>query len=231
MVPHFKNLLGIGEPSARSILSVTRRVVARAVMACGILAVTVGASSLPQAEFSVEFPDAVLSQSQQNGIRLIRLDGIITNATARQLSDALRSLPRHVPVELELVSPGGFTSPGYRMIDLILAERQAGRTVATRVRSGEFCESMCVALYLAGNPRYAAPDAEFMVHAPRHAALPLSTLRSTRQMVDRLISLGASPDWVGSVHQAGGFSGTADYRIRAQELTAIQANVVTSISH
>ena len=133
------------------------------------------------------------------------------------------------PVVVELSSPGGFTTAGYRMIDLVLAERRAGRPVATRVIDGQSCESMCVGLYLAGYPRYAAPTAEFMVHAPRLAENGRMTLRSTDQMVKRLVALGAAPAWIERVRAAGGFSGSLDYRDRADHLTAVGANIVTHL--
>lgn len=176
-----------------------------------------------------EFPDAMLVRVDQAGSTVLRLDGIITPGAEQRFTDALHSLPKGRPVVVELNSPGGFTTAGYRMIDLVLAERQAGRPIATRVVGGQSCESMCVGLYLAGYPRYAAPTAEFMVHAPRLAENGRMTLRSTDTMVKRLVALGASPIWIEQVKAAGGFSGNLDYRDRADHLAAVGANVVTDL--
>lgn len=178
---------------------------------------------------SDEFPDATLVRVEQAGSSLLRVDGIITPGVEQRFAEALRSLPPGKPVVVELSSPGGFTAAGYRMIDLMLAERNAGRPIATRVKGGESCESMCVGLYLAGYPRYAAPTAEFMVHAPRLAENGRMTLRSTDAMVKRLVSLGASKRWIETVRAAGGFSGAVDYRERADRLTAEGANIVTDL--
>jgi len=178
---------------------------------------------------STEFPDATLVRVDQAASTVLRLDGIITPGAEQRFTDALRSLPTGKPVVIELSSPGGFTTAGYRMIDAVLAERQAGRQVATRVMDGQSCESMCVGLYLAGYPRYAAPSAEFMVHAPRLAENGRMTLRSTDVMVKRLVSLGVSPGWIEQVKAAGGFSGNLDYRDRADHLAAIGANIVTDL--
>lgn len=183
----------------------------------------------PAAPASAEFPDAILSRSDQGEATVLRLDGIITPGAERRFVDALHALPARHPVVVELSSPGGFTAAGYRMIDAVLAERQGGRPVATRVRDGDSCESMCVGLYLAGFPRYAAPRAEFMVHAPRMAENGRMTMRSTQAMVQRLVSLGASPAWIQRVTAAGGFSGTRDYRETADRLTADGANIVTDL--
>ena len=183
----------------------------------------------PAAPASAEFPDATMSRSDQDEATVLRLDGIITPGAERRFIDALKALPALRPVVVELSSPGGFTAAGYRMIDAVLAERQGGRPVATRVRDGESCESMCVGLYLAGYPRYAAPRAEFMVHAPRMAENGRMTMRSTQRMVQRLVSLGASPAWIQRVTAAGGFSGARDYRDTADRLTADGANIVTDL--
>jgi len=183
----------------------------------------------PSAPPSAEFPDAAVSRSDQGAATVLRLDGIITVGAEQRFVETLRGLPAGRPLVVELSSPGGFTSAGYRMIDAVLAERQAGRPVATRVRDGESCESMCVGLYLAGYPRYAAPNAEFMVHAPRMAENGRMTMRSTQTMVQRLVTLGASPVWIERVKAAGGFSGATDYREKADRLTADGANIVTEL--
>ncbi|CAO3357746.1 hypothetical protein [Azospirillum melinis] len=178
---------------------------------------------------SSEFPDAAMSRNDQGDVTVLRLDGIITPGAERSFLDALHALPARRPLVIELSSPGGFTAAGYRMIDAVLAERKGGRPVATRVRDGESCESMCVGLYLAGYPRYAAPRAEFMVHAPRMAENGRMTLRSTQMMVERLVSLGASQSWIERVKAEGGFSGARDHRETADRLTADGANIVTDL--
>ena len=174
-------------------------------------------------------PDAEMVRIDHAEATVLRIDGIITKGLERRFAETLRGLPAGRPLVVELDSPGGFTTAGYRMIDLMLAERAAGRTIATRVNGGESCESMCVGVYLAGYPRYAAPSAEFMVHAPRMADSGRMTLRTTDTMVKRLVALGASEGWVARVKEAGGFSGKTDYRTRADRLTAERANVVTEL--
>lgn len=183
----------------------------------------------PAAPSPSEYPDAAMSRDDQGDITILRLDGIITPGAEHSFVDALHTLPARRPLVIELSSPGGFTAAGYRMIDAVLAERQGGRPVATRVRDGDSCESMCVGLYLAGYPRYAAPRAEFMVHAPRMAENGRMTIRSIQMMVDRLVSLGASPAWIQRVTAEGGFSGARDYRETADRLSADGANIVTDL--
>ncbi|MGQ9365229.1 hypothetical protein [Azospirillum sp. ST 5-10] len=176
------------------------------------------------------FPDAAMVRTDHGDATVLRIDGIITEGLEHRFTEALQGLPAGRKLVVELDSPGGFTAPGYRMIDLMLAERAAGRPVATRVNSGESCESMCVGVYLAGYPRYADPSAEFMVHAPRASDTGFMTLRTTRDMVERLVSLGAAEGWIARVRRAGGFSGKLDYRTRADRLTAEKANIVTVLT-
>lgn len=174
-------------------------------------------------------PDARIVVSGSAEGTTVRIDGVITRGVERRLDGLFAALPPNRPVTLELASPGGFTSAGHAIIDRILSERKNGRTVATRVRAGEFCESMCVGLFQAGSPRYAAPSAEFMVHAPRIHESGQVTLRASRTMMARLQSLGASPDWLAHVRDTGGFSGAEDHRETARDLVAENANIVTDL--
>ncbi|HYG90209.1 MAG TPA: hypothetical protein VD978_28585 [Azospirillum sp.] len=210
------------------------RVVARVTFLTALLAATATGSAMAETAAvgrpgTPSLPDAAVFQTVSDGTAVLRIDGIITKGAEQRFSDIMRALPRSLPVVIELSSPGGFTSAGYRMIDLVLAERGNGRPVATRVRGGESCESMCVGVFLAGYPRYAAPSAEFMVHAPRLAEDGRMTLRTTTIMVSRLMSLGASKNWIEHVKAVGGFSGAMDYRETADSLTATGANVVTHL--
>lgn len=181
------------------------------------------------ASASSSLPDARVIVSGSSLETTIRIDGVITRGVEQRLNSLFAALPPNRPVTLELVSPGGFTSAGHAIIDRILSERKNGRAIATRVRAGEFCESMCVGLFQAGSPRYAAPNAEFMVHAPRLRDSGQITLRASLTMMARLKSLGASADWVDHVRDTGGFSGAEDHRETARDLVAENANVVTDL--
>lgn len=160
---------------------------------------------------------------------VIRIEGVISRPLEAEVLAAFDALPKGRPLLVDLDSPGGYTAAGYAIIDRMLAERKAGRIVATRVGRSKACESMCVGLFLAGHPRYAAPDAQFMVHAPRLRSGGGIPLKATRAMVERLGLLGASPEWLARVRIAGGFSGATDHRESARELMTDNANVVTQL--
>jgi ATP-dependent protease ClpP protease subunit len=178
---------------------------------------------------SETLPSALVTFDPQADAALLRVDGIITSQVAQSFSDILDSLPAGQPVMLELNSPGGYTTAGYALIDRIEAERSRGRAIATRVRGGESCESMCFGVFMAGHPRYAQPAAQFMVHAPRGLNSGTVTLRSTGRMIDRMLSLGVDAAWIQKVAASGAFDGTIDHRETAAELAAENANVVTDL--
>ncbi len=185
---------------------------------------------VPSAPAEAELRSGTLTLSALgDGSYALRLDGVITPEVAARFNGLLDRLPAGAPLLLELRSPGGYTSAGYSMIDRVMAEREAGRPVSTRVGRGDYCESMCVGLFMVGETRVAAPDAEFMVHAPRGLTSGAVTVRSVQRMMDRLRQLGASEEWLRRVEAAGGFSGRVDYRVPAAQLAADRAGVVTAL--
>lgn len=175
-------------------------------------------------------PTAKVSVQEGGQATVIRIDGIITPELGDRFATVMDSLPAGRPLLLELNSPGGYTSAGYAMIDRLLAERGRGRRIATRVKGGESCESMCVGLFLAGQPRYASADAVFMVHAPRGLYSGTVTVKSTGRMIERLVDLGASAAWIERVKAQGGFSGSVDHRETAAQLVANGSNIVTDLT-
>lgn len=181
------------------------------------------------ARASVERYHGTVTERAEAGRALIRVDGVITASVATAFSDALDALPAGRPVTVELDSPGGFTRAGYAMIEAILARRAGGAEVATRVLGEDACESMCVGVFMAGERREAGPEARFMVHSPRSDSTGLVSTRATRDMVDRLVSLGAADGWIRRVSAAGAFSGRAEHKESAAELYRGGANVVTEL--
>jgi ATP-dependent Clp protease, protease subunit len=182
---------------------------------------------------AVEPPDSryfgAVSQSENGDQVILRIEGVITSAVAHDFIDRLETLPALRPTTIELDSPGGFTEAGYAVIESILYQRRRGRPIATVVHGNSGCKSMCVGIYMAGFPRYADPNAQFMVHAPRGEKTGLVGVRATREMIDRLASLGVSPDWLKHVQRSGGFSGRVDFPQSARELVGTGANIVTGL--
>jgi len=160
---------------------------------------------------------------------LVRITGVITPDVAADFIEALDATPARHPVVVELDSPGGYVKAGFAMVDAMLRARSAGRSVTTQVRGAASCESMCFGVYMAGFPRRAEVGATFMVHAPRDERSGAMSLRTTNEMISRLIGLGTAPAWIHTVAERGGFSGRMDFVARAEELARSGANVVTEL--
>lgn len=183
----------------------------------------------PPASPEERVPSALLVLGGDDDVTHLRLDGIITPDVADRFELVLDSLPAGRRLVLQLNSPGGYTGAGYAMIDRLQQERAQGRAIDTSVQAGDACESMCFGLFMAGDHRYAAAAAEFMVHAPRSLAAGTVTLRSTGRMIERIRSLGADTGWLERITAEGAFSGLADHRETAAQLAAENANVVTDL--
>ncbi|WP_448192235.1 ATP-dependent Clp protease proteolytic subunit [Azospirillum sp. sgz301742] len=160
---------------------------------------------------------------------VVRVTGVITPDVAADFIDALDTAPASRPVVVELDSPGGYVKAGYAMVDAMLRARGTGRSITTLVRHDSTCESMCFGVFMAGFPRRAEVGAYFMVHAPRDERSGALSLRTTNEMIARLIGLGTSQAWIHTVSERGGFSGRLDFGIRAEELARNGANVVTEL--
>lgn len=170
-----------------------------------------------------------VERADEAGQTVLRVGGAITPDVAADFIDALDTIPAGRPVVVELDSPGGYVKSGFAMVDAMLRARSAGRSVSTLVRGEGACESMCFGVYMAGNPRRAEVGATFMVHAPRDERSGAMSLRTTNEMITRLIGLGTSQSWIHTVSERGGFSGRTDYVVRAEELVQSGANVVTDL--
>lgn len=66
-------------------------------------------------------------------------------------------------IVLALSSPGGSVDQGAEVVRLLSKIRQT-HLLVTSVEDGGICASMCVPVYLQGQERIAAADAEFMFH-------------------------------------------------------------------
>ena len=193
-----------------------------------LLTVLILLASLPGAAQASDM-DGRVTRTVEADHTVVRVTGAITFDAAAGFIQALESAPASRPVVVELDSPGGYVRAGFAMIDAMLRYRSAGRAIATLVRADSSCESMCFGVFMAGHPRRAQAGAYFMVHAPRDERSGAMSLKTTNEMMTRLVGLGTSPSWIHMVAERGGFSGRMDYGTRAEELARSGANVVTEL--
>lgn len=186
-------------------------------------------TSLPCAAQAADDMTGSVTQSIEAERTVVRVTGVITPDVAADFIDALDTTPASRPVVVELDSPGGYVKAGYAMVDAMLRARSSGRSIVTLVRHESTCESMCFGVFMAGFPRRAEVGAYFMVHAPRDERSGALSLRTTNEMIARLIGLGTSQAWIHTVSERGGFSGRTDFGARAEDLARSGANVVTEL--
>jgi ATP-dependent protease ClpP protease subunit len=110
---------------------------------------------------------------------------------------------------LTLASPGGSLDQGADVVRLL---RRIGETheLVTNVDAGDMCASMCVPVYLQGQRRIAAADAEFMFHEVNFrdffskeadSSVPQSSIGTeTDRLFDKYFeSAGVSQSWLSRV--------------------------------
>jgi len=119
-------------------------------------------------------------------------------------------------IVLALSSPGGSLDQGEDVVRLLRKIRQT-HTLITTVGEGAICASMCVPVYVQGQERTAAADAEFMFHEvlfrdffskDADSSVPASSISSeTDRFFDKYFAeAGVSQTWIRKVRTdiAGG---------------------------
>lgn len=97
---------------------------------------------------------------------VIEYDGPIAHpmaANLRTIWDSVRASRRFGRVLLRLNSPGGSDVHGQQVIE-VLTEIRKHAALSTVVGEGGVCASMCVAIYIQGETRYASPASSWMFH-------------------------------------------------------------------
>lgn len=89
--------------------------------------------------------------------RSLRLEGVIGMGDGERLRTLMASEAAQGLKRVELVSPGGRVREAERMADALKEHHQEARAVGT-------CASACTLVFLAGNPRHLAPEAQLGFH-------------------------------------------------------------------
>jgi hypothetical protein len=146
----------------------------------------------------------------------LRWRGNIDAPMASRLAEASESNKDARTFVLSLSSPGGSIDHGAEVVRVLRTIRKT-HTLVTRVQSGDLCASMCVPIYLQGQQRLAAADAEFMFHEVNYRDffsnevdrdVPDSAIsaETDRLFVKYFEAAGASAGWIRRVRSevAGG---------------------------
>lgn len=121
---------------------------------------------------AIEGDRHAFDRSDQVGVRLeedaliLSWRGEVKAPMAQRFAEAFEERAGEAQrVIVELNSPGGAITEGRDVIELIERMKQT-HEVDTRVLPREFCFSMCVPIFLAGDARIAARSSLFMFHEP-----------------------------------------------------------------
>ncbi len=140
------------------------------------------------------------------GIVYLRWRGKIAAPMASRIAEAFE---RHKgdghKIILALSSPGGSVDEGAEVVRLLRRIRQS-HLLVTSVEDGAICASMCVPVYLQGQERVAAADAEFMFHEvayrdfysnERDRSVPVASIEAeTNRFIDKYFeAAGVSQAW------------------------------------
>jgi len=162
--------------------------------------------------------------------------GGIQAPMAAKLEEAFRAHARSTRrFVIALHSPGGSLDEGRDVIRLIRRMQQT-HAVDTVIRDRHACASMCVAVYLAGTGRTAAPKARFMFHevsfrdshSDKIERVPKEAIgRATDQFFERYLKpAGLDQRWLADMREA--IRGKDVWRT-AEELVAQRAGVVQQL--
>lgn len=137
---------------------------------------------------------------------------------------------------LSLNSPGGNVDHGARVIR-VLKQIKETHALETVIESGRNCASMCVPVYLAGQKRRAASDAQFMFHnvsfseslSDEQVSVPdASIAAATDSFVEKyLVNAGVDAGWAKKIRVDMG-SGNDVWK-SAQQLIDENAGIVQSV--
>jgi len=108
----------------------------------------------------------LLAIGEEDGAAVFRWEGPVAAPMAHRLRAAFETAKGGTQrIIVELSSPGGALIEGRAVIGEIERMKKS-HAVATRVRDGETCASMCVPIFLAGETRVAGAASRFLFHEP-----------------------------------------------------------------
>ncbi|MFN0218043.1 MAG: ATP-dependent Clp protease proteolytic subunit [Hyphomicrobium sp.] len=173
----------------------------------------------------------------ERGAVLLKWTGAIEAPMASRIAEAYAQHRATAKVFiLSLSSPGGTLNQGGEVARL-LREISTTHRLETTVEDGARCASMCVPVYLQGQRRSAAPDAQFMFHEVSFSEIgtegdlkvPESArARETDRLFDRYFpAAGVPADWIAKTR--ADMAGGHDVWKSARELVDEKAGIVQEL--
>lgn len=161
---------------------------------------------------------------------VVKYDGDIAPPMAtslRAIWDEVRRRSRFDRFVLRLNSPGGVDTHGVEVIE-ILAEIRERMTLVTLVAEHDLCASMCIALFVQGETRYASPASAWMFHgASAYPGSPPS-LGMTMRYFELFRERNIDESFIGFLFENHYVTKPGTYWLSGSELAG-HSNIITNL--
>lgn len=160
----------------------------------------------------------------------IELVGAIAAPLAQEYAAALATIPAGKTVYLGFDSSGGTVDEGKKIIEVLRAEKRAGREFVSLVVNGEVCASMCVPIYVQAQERRAGEMAVFMFHGTYDASWTnVPNVTRTKALLQYFLDAGVSESFLNDLWSKGAFSDPGEYWMSGRDLWDAKSGVLTRL--
>jgi hypothetical protein len=163
-------------------------------------------------------------------LAIIEYDGPIISPMAKNLRAIWNEIAkdsRFERVVLRLNSRGGTDLHGKKVIEVLAAIRERV-ALTTLVGENDLCASMCIALYIQGDKRFASPASTWMFHGASNALNNIPSLSMTTRYFDLFKERDIDHRFVDFLFRNNYVTTPGAYWISGREL-AQQSNIITDL--
>jgi hypothetical protein len=161
---------------------------------------------------------------------VIEYEGPVAFPMAENLQaiwEEVKKNSRFEKVLLRLNSPGGSDAHGLKAID-VLKEIRERVSLITLVGENDLCASMCIAIYVQGETRYASPASSWMFHGASRFMSNIPSLSRTKQYFDLFNDRAIDSSFINFLFENSYVTTPGAYWISGGEL-AEKSNIVTKL--
>lgn len=159
---------------------------------------------------------------------IVYVMGSIAYPLDEELEEILSKYADGERVIIQFNSPGGATTTGAQMINIMQKHRNRLQ-LDTLVDNPDICASMCIPLFMQGRKRYVGARSTFMFHGARAWHTNVPNPKMSREYVDSMIAAGASSEWLQALWDAGVFTEPMDYWANGEELFEEKSGIPTHL--
>lgn len=161
---------------------------------------------------------------------VVKYDGPIAPPMAgnlRAIWDEVRMHTRFEKFALRLNSPGGVDAHGMEVVG-ILQDIRRHMSLATLVAEQDLCASMCVAIFIQGETRYASPASAWMFHGASAVPGAVPSLQMTMRYFELFEERQIDRAFIDFLFENRYVTTPGAYWISGSELAG-QSNIITNL--